>query len=131
MDHTPPDLINITANQREPYQLQDDHLDIHWECGDPESGVAEYRLVVLEQFQGRQTKFWPEAENAHVIRPTNSSPSSTTVNELHLSALGLQNGATYTVKVTAINVARMATVGESEGTTIDTTPPIVRNVSLV
>ena len=78
--------------------------------------------------QGRKTKFWPELSDFHPIR---LNVTSSTEEQLHLDGLSLQNGAAYSVKVTAINRAKMATAEESEGVTVDTTPPVVLGVSWV
>ena len=57
VDHTPPELINITTVQQGRYQVQDDHLDFRWEFRDPESGIAEYRCMVFERHQGQEVGF--------------------------------------------------------------------------
>ena len=74
-----------------------------------------------------QVQFWPQSDQPHVIH---LNDSSATAKELHLSALRLQNGATYNVEVFAINGAKMTAAEESQGVTIDTTPPVVPKVIL-
>ena len=76
-----------------------------------------------------QVQFWPQSDQPHVIHLNDSSVSAT-AQELHLSALRLQNGATYKVEVFAINGAKMTAAEESQGVTIDTTPPVVPKVIL-
>ena len=76
--------------------------------------------------QGHKTRFWPELSDFHPISLNVTSP---TEEQLRLSGLRLQNGASYNVKVTAINRAKMATAEESVGVTVDTTPPVVLGVS--
>lgn len=61
----------------------------------------------------------------HVIHLNLTSP---TAELLHLHGLTLHNGASYSVKVTAINRAKMATAMESTGVTVDTTPPVILKV---
>lgn len=129
VDRTPPELVRISTSQQSRFQQQDDHLDFRWEFRDPESGIAEYRCVVLERYQGQQVQFWPESDQPHVIHPNDSSLAER-VQELHLSALRLQHGATYSIEVFAINRAKMAAAEESQGVTIDTTPPVVWKVIL-
>jgi hypothetical protein len=55
-------------------------------------------------------------------------------NTLFLSlfaGLRLQNGRKYSVEVTALNKAKLATKHESHGVIVDTSPPIIDNVSIV
>ena len=86
-----------------------------------------YYIVISDQrVQGRKTKFWPELTDFH---PIHLNVTSSTEEELYLHGLTLQSGASYNVKVTAINRAKMATAEESEGVTVDTTPPVVLQVS--
>ena len=70
-------------------------------------------------------KFWPVVSDHHVIHLNLTSP---TAEQLHLHGLTLHNGASYSVKVTAINRAKMATAMESTGVTVDTTPPVILKV---
>ncbi|KAK7493737.1 hypothetical protein BaRGS_00015066 [Batillaria attramentaria] len=125
VDHTPPDLVYMATENKTRYQQRDDTLDLTWEFQDLDSGIAEYRCQILELFQGRKSKFWPVTDDNHVIRLNATSPPAT---ELHLDGVKLQNGAAYSLKVTALNRAKMATSEESEGVTIDTTPPVILEV---
>ena len=75
--------------------------------------------------KGRKTKFWPELTDYYRIH---LNLTSDTTEELRLEGLSLRNGAAYSVKVTAMNRAKMATAEESDGVTIDTTPPVVLQV---
>jgi CheY-specific phosphatase CheX len=47
----------------------------------------------------------------------------------HVAGLSLLNGRQYSVEVTALNKARLATKHESHGVIVDTTPPVIDNVS--
>ena len=41
----------------------------------------------------------------------------------------MKNGRKYSVEVTALNGAKLATLHESHGVIVDTTPPVIQNVS--
>nr|KAG5686567.1 hypothetical protein BaRGS_027224 [Batillaria attramentaria] len=66
-------LLLSTANQAQ-YQQQDDVLNFTWHFKDPESGIAEYRCVVFENYQGTRSKVWPEQTDFHVIQITLARP---------------------------------------------------------
>nr|KAG5706426.1 hypothetical protein BaRGS_032819 [Batillaria attramentaria] len=127
VDHTPPDLLSISTKNQTQYQQRDDVLHFIWQFKDPESGVAEYRCVIYKLHQGRKSKFWPAVTDFYSIRLNTTSSSH---GELHLDGLSLENGAEYSLAVTALNRAKMATAEESNGVTVDTTPPRILKVSL-
>ena len=127
VDHTPPDLISLGTAAGTPFQQSDASLHFKWEFQDLESGLSEYRYVVHQLLHRTKTKFWPAGSVDHhslKLSPTSSNSSQS----LHLQGLTLTNGATYTLKVTAINGANMAAVEESSGVTVDTTPPVIEQV---
>ena len=126
VDHTPPELINITTKDSAPFQQQDDVLHFIWDFHDPESGVAEYRCVVTESHQGvLNDNFWPGSVDFHVV---SLNATSGTSGELSLEGLRLKNGGRYRLRVTALNRANMATAEESNSVTVDTTPPEILQV---
>ncbi|KAK7496780.1 hypothetical protein BaRGS_00011989, partial [Batillaria attramentaria] len=127
VDHTPPDLLYISTDNQTQYQTRDDVLHFIWQFEDPESGVAEYRCVISEQKNGGEGQFWPEDADSYVIYLNSTSP---TYGDIHLHNLQLENGAAYSLIVTAVNHAKMATTEQSESVTVDTTPPDVLRVSL-
>ena len=43
----------------------------------------------------------------------------------------MKNGIKYSVEVTGLNKAGLATKHESHGVIVDTTPPVVQNVSTI
>nr|KAG5694401.1 hypothetical protein BaRGS_002255 [Batillaria attramentaria] len=125
VDRTPPELLNLRAVNETKYQQRDDVLDFAWEFQDPESGIAEYRCTVFKFHQGIRSKFWPKHEEFQAIHLNETTPQR---QELHLVGLSLDNGGAYSLKVTAMNRANMATSVESEGVIIDTTPPYILEV---
>nr|KAG5700346.1 hypothetical protein BaRGS_029598 [Batillaria attramentaria] len=124
VDHTPPVLQKLTTSDGGRYQKRDDKLDFVWKFVDEESGIAEYRSVVFEKFQGRKMKIWPKASDYYVTHSNDTTPGLLSL-PLSGRQLKLTNGATYSVKVTAINKAKLATSEESAGVTVDTTPPVI------
>ncbi|XP_076452271.1 uncharacterized protein LOC143287914 [Babylonia areolata] len=127
VDHTPPQMTDIGSKNRSLYQLSDDALQFVWNFVDPESGVGEYRCVIFQLHQGRKTKFWPQLSDFY---PINLNLSAPTNEQLSLDDLDLQNGASYSIKVTALNRAKMAATHESEAVTVDSTPPVILMVAV-
>ncbi|KAL8573311.1 hypothetical protein ACOMHN_032773 [Nucella lapillus] len=127
VDHTPPQMIDVTTRQKSPYQLKGDVLEFVWNFTDPESGLDQYRCVIFQRYQGQKTKFWPEQSAFHAI---DVSQSSTTREALNLTGLTLQSGASYSLQVVAVNGANMASTHESTTVLVDTTPPSILTVSL-
>ncbi|XP_061168902.1 uncharacterized protein LOC133178171 [Saccostrea echinata] len=126
VDHTPPNLIFILDNiHQRRYQTYDNFLNLRWQFEDEESGIKEYRYAVLESLHGMKKRFWPKTEMYVTVFP-NSSIGTTAIDlDKHLLT-----GATYSVHVAAINVAHLSTEHESEGVTIDPTPPIMSKVHI-
>nr|KAG5689777.1 hypothetical protein BaRGS_011578 [Batillaria attramentaria] len=122
VDRTPPELVHLGTVNKTLYQTRSDALDFTWEFRDPESGISEYRCVVLEVFQGTKSRFWPDHQDFHSVQLNETSSTS---QRLHLEGLSLMNGGSYSLKVTAVNGAKVATAGESGVVTIDTTPPAI------
>lgn len=127
VDHTPPQLVDLGTENRTRYQLRDDVLDFAFEFLDPESGISEYRCVVYQMHQGIKSKFWPAQTDYYLIR---LNGTSSTAEQLRLAGQRLQNGGAYSVKVTAMNRARLSRAEESESVTVDTTAPVILGVSL-
>ncbi|XP_061168901.1 uncharacterized protein LOC133178169 [Saccostrea echinata] len=126
IDHTPPNLIFIQDNiHKRRYQTNENLLNLRWQFEDEESGIKEYRYAVLESLHGMKKRIWPKTETFLTAFP-NSSMGTTAIDlNKHLLI-----GATYSVHVIAINVAHLSTAHESEGVTIDPTPPIMVKVHI-
>ncbi|KAK7113965.1 hypothetical protein V1264_000110 [Littorina saxatilis] len=129
VDHTPPDLLYLSTADGTSFQQSDSSLHFTWNFEDSESGLAEYRAVVSQLLHRTKTRFWPlGGTDQHVVKLGQSTWNST--QSLVLPGLSLVNGATYSVKVTAVNWASMAAVEESKGVTVDTTPPVIEQVQI-
>jgi hypothetical protein len=121
IDLSPPVLkyIHDTKDGRL-YQSDSQTLSYSWKFVDQESGMKLYRLTVFEIYQGMQTKFYPKDEEF----------ISTTAENITLSGLSLINGRKYFVQIIAVNNADMPVSHKSEGVIIDTSVPVVSQVSL-
>lgn len=96
---------------------------MRWEFQDKESGIKEYRYTVFELMHGIKKKVWPKTTTYLKISPKSMSQ------RIDIDLIErLIPGATYSVKVTAINNAHLSKVHESNGVTIDPTPPIMIEV---
>ena len=126
VDHTPPEVAYITTKDNSLFQQQNDVLRFLWDFHDLESGIAEYRCVVTESYQGvLNDHFWPGGDEPHVVALNETSATS---GDLGLGGLWLKNGGQYRLRVTALNRANMATAEESNPVTVDTTPPDILQV---
>ena len=124
IDHTPPNLVFIQDNvQRKQYQIDDGLLNLQWEFHDSESGIKEYRYSVFQSIHGLKRRFWPITSNYISILQTLGSP----FRNVNITK-PLLLGAKYTVHVTAINEAKLSTSHESNGVTVDSTPPLMEKV---
>lgn len=125
IDHTPPTLITIEDNlYGKRYQTDDNLLQLRWQFRDSESGIREYRYSVFEHLHGMKKRIWPKIDKYLTIIPKSKSE----LIELDFDKQHLTTGAKYSVHVTAINQAHLSTAHESEGVTIDPTPPIIFKV---
>lgn len=91
-----------------------------YEFEDPESGIQEYRTVIYETKFGLKQKFWPPNDHYNISKP--SSPYNGKV-KTTVENLLMNDGALYTLHVTALNGALLASSHETNGITIDTSPP--------
>ncbi|KAK7493720.1 hypothetical protein BaRGS_00015049 [Batillaria attramentaria] len=98
VDLKPPELVRIGTVNQTKYQSRDDVLDFAWEFQDPESGIFEYRCTVLQRYQGRQS----------ILNTTVISEPTSNAQELRLEGLPLTNGAMYSLKVVAMNGAKIS-----------------------
>lgn len=124
VDHTPPNLVFIEDNNlRLSYQIDDSSLTLRWQYQDKESGIKEYRYSVFELMHGIKKRVWPKTSMYISIPPSLTSQPT----EIYYTEK-LVSSATYSVHVTAINQAQLSTAHESNGVTIDPTPPIMLKV---
>lgn len=128
VDLTPPILTEISGSEQGvAYQNQKEELRLAWEFRDSESGIEEYRTIIYETKYGIKQKFWPTNDNFNSSKPLSPYVTKT---EVTLSNLNMNDGALYTLHVTAINGALLSTAHETDGVTIDTTAPSAPGVHI-
>jgi hypothetical protein len=121
IDLTPP-IVKYIHDTEDGKQFQSNsHTIIYsWNFIDPESGIKEYRLTVYEVEYGMQRKMLPPTEKY----------VKTVAENITFTGLSLKDGHKYILKVVAINKAGMPALHESEGVTVDISPPAVTKVFL-
>jgi hypothetical protein len=125
IDTTGPQLAYLRDNDDgRKYQKNKTTVSASWRYDDPESGIREYHVVVMEQFQGHSSRAWPKDAEHRVF----DNLESTHI-DLHATGLRLQDGGHYYTRITAINNALVYSQHESEGVTVDSTPPVMTAVS--
>ena len=121
VDHTPPVLVDIADTEDGfQYQSNDSAMHLMWHYIDEESGIKEFRTVVLEAKEGIKQKIWPMGEPFNLTIPNTKFPEKTNV---VLDNLSLKNGGKYSLHVTSLNGALLSTAHESVGVTVDMTAP--------
>ncbi|XP_033747032.1 uncharacterized protein LOC117332256 [Pecten maximus] len=127
VDHTPPLMDHIYDTEtRNHYQNFNDHLDVSWLFEDGDSGIKEYRYFINKQHQGGKHKSWPTNSSYLTTDPSlNDGPVKMKIDELNL-----ENGAMYSIVVTAVNHALLSTTHESFGVVVDRTVPVLTKVHI-
>ena len=121
VDHTPPVLVDIADNEDGfRFQSNDSTMHVMWHYIDEESGIKEFRTVVLEAKHGVKQKIWPIGEPFNLTIPDTKHPGRT---DVILDNLSLKNGGKYSLHVTSLNGALLSTAHESVGVTVDMTAP--------
>ena len=127
VDHTPPEVVRLTTAQAVPFQNDDTSLHFVWEFQDFESGLAEYRFSVVQLLHGTESLFWPAGSSYHSTKFNITTKHK--AQRLDLQSLSLVNGASYFIRVTTVNHARLSTTKKSAPVTVDSTKPVVEGVS--
>ena len=97
------------------YQASTDTLYAHWlDAADPESGVREYLVAV------------GSASNVDNVHEFSSVGMAT---EAKIANLTLESGSIYHVTLAVVNKAGMRSLAFSDGVTVDTTSPVISEVS--
>ncbi|XP_053407458.1 uncharacterized protein LOC123547213 isoform X2 [Mercenaria mercenaria] len=121
VDLTTPVLRDISDNNKKlTYQSDNTKMDLTYEFEDPESGIKEYRIIIYETKYGVKQKFWPRDSHYNISQPP--TPFFTKITTL-LNGLSMTDGAQYSLHVTALNRALLASSHETSGVTVDTTEP--------
>ena len=111
-DNTPPEGLSIVDGD---YQGSTSNLSIKWTFVDPESRIEQFVIYVYSQ-----------KSNANTQGPfvCNGNVSSLTINLTR----PLANGERYHVNITGVNQAGLAATLESDGFSVDVTPPVCDQV---
>lgn len=121
VDHTPPALVEMSDSEDSfPFQSNNSVMHLSWHFIDEESGIKEFRTMILETKEGVKQKFWPVDEPYNLSVPVTKFPGKT---DVVLENLTLKNGGKYSLHVTSLNGALLSTAHESDGVIIDMTAP--------
>ncbi|CAH1239174.1 HEG1 [Branchiostoma lanceolatum] len=96
-------------------------ISANWIFEDAESGIEKYMITVYTKAAGTKRQIYPEREQNVEIDGNQNKWTSP-------AHLNLINGALYYVRVAAVNGAGAATVHETNGVIVDTSPPGMVNV---
>ncbi|WAR20850.1 CRB-like protein [Mya arenaria] len=128
VDLTPPIMTEISDNDNgQSYQSDNTYLSLKWNFQDEESGISLYRVTIYESIFGNKQKNWPQTEQYNETKPV--SPYNGRIH-IVLDNLSLKDGHKYSLHVSALNGAKLSTSHETQGCTIDTTPPDLPNVHI-
>ncbi|XP_013394005.1 uncharacterized protein LOC106161555, partial [Lingula anatina] len=126
IDLTPPVLKYIIQSEDGlMYQASDSYIYGHWQYGDEESGILEYRVTIFQLYQGQKQKLWPSDQHDETFTMMEAEPQF-----VFNQSLQLINGAKYSLHVTAMNRALLSASHETTGVIIDTTPPKMKEVHI-
>ncbi|XP_013400547.1 uncharacterized protein LOC106166509 [Lingula anatina] len=125
VDLTPP-VLNFISQSEEGllYQSSDSYIYARWQYDDQESGILEYRVTVFQSYHGQKQRFWPYDQRDKSYTMEDGEKQFI----FNKSSLKLDNGAKYSLHVTAINRALLSANYETKGVTVDTTPPVIKDV---
>jgi len=121
VDLTPPVMTEM-ADTREGNRYQSDNtaLNLRWNFEDWESGIKLYKVQILESYHGIKQTFWPVSGSYNETKPLNPNYGQM---QVAINGLTMKDGRVYSLHVSAINQAHLTTAHETNGVTIDTTPP--------
>lgn len=129
VDHTPPVLTEISESETgSRYQKDNTAMHLMWNFRDDQSGIKEYRTVILETRQGIKQKIWPSDALYNSTFPESKFSTRMVV---ILEGLALANGGKYSLHVTSFNGALLSTAHESVGVIVDLTPPNAPKVKVI
>ncbi len=127
VDLTPPRLNYIMDGlsflSDELFQSNNDSLQVAWNVTDDESGLSLIEGIIFEITGSRRIPIYQSDDTMVAIPPTS-------VGTLSIDNLQLVSGLKYVISLTFTNGAGEKSVFETNGVTIDTSPPIVETVSI-
>ncbi|WAR20843.1 hypothetical protein MAR_014817 [Mya arenaria] len=130
VDLTPPTMTEISDNLNgQNYQSDNSSLSLTWNFQDEESGINFYRVTIFESEFGTKNVYWPKNETMDY---NETKPVSAYNGLMHvvLDNLSLKDGYKYSLRVTAFNGAKLSTLHETQGCTIDASSPEPPNVHI-
>ncbi|XP_078695733.1 uncharacterized protein LOC144924478 [Branchiostoma floridae x Branchiostoma belcheri] len=120
VDMTKPVMVHLgdgaEPGQDRAFSADSSRISANWIYEDPESGIEKYLVTVFRKTVGAKRQIYPEREENVGI----DGRQNTWTSPAHLS---LVDGARYFVRVSAVNGAGAATVHETDGVIVDTSPP--------
>ncbi|KAI8516764.1 hypothetical protein Bbelb_053450 [Branchiostoma belcheri] len=126
VDLTKPVMVHLgdgtEPGQDREFSADASRLSANWIFEDSESGITKYKISVYKA-GGTRRQIYPE--RARYIELSNKQTSWTSP-----ASLDLSDGARYFVRVSAVNGAGAATVHETDGVIVDTSPPDMVNVKI-
>ena len=129
IDRSPPQVSGIVDGNSLlddlEFQSSNETLSATWNVTDTESGIHRILGSIFELREGRRTRIYPAAsqEEGEAIPPN--------VTRWQVGDLDLESGARYFVALTFFNRAGLRIFHETNGVTVDLTPPIVTSVSVL
>ena len=121
IDLTPPELLYIVDGINPPFdesfQSSSDSFQVSWSITDSESSITQIEGAIYEVEGSRHVQIYP---------PERIPPSETSWS---VSGLLLKLGSRYVASLTVTNGAGLRSVFESDGVTVDLSPPVVEYVS--
>ncbi|KAI8516746.1 hypothetical protein Bbelb_053270, partial [Branchiostoma belcheri] len=128
VDMTKPVMVHLgdgaEPGQDREFSADSSRISANWIYEDPESGIEKYLVTVFRKTVGAKGKFIlrGQEENVRIDGRQNTWTSP--------AHLNLVDGAQYLVRVAAVNGAGAATVHETDGVIVDTSPPDMVNVKI-
>ncbi|XP_078695732.1 uncharacterized protein LOC144924477 [Branchiostoma floridae x Branchiostoma belcheri] len=126
VDLTKPVMVHLgdgpEPGQDREFSADASRLSANWIFEDSESGIKKYKISVYKA-GGTRRQIYPE--RGRYIELSNKQTSWTSP-----ASLDLSDGAQYLVRVSAVNGAGAATVHETDGVIVDTSPPDMVSVKI-
>ncbi|KAI8482777.1 hypothetical protein Bbelb_394390 [Branchiostoma belcheri] len=128
MDMTKPVMVHL-GDGAEPgedraFSADSSRISANWIFEDTESGIDTYVVTVFRKTAGAKRQIYPESRGESVEI---DGGLNTWTSPAHLN---LVDGGQYFVRVAAVNGAGAATVHETDGVIVDTSPPDIINVKI-
>nr|XP_006820036.1 PREDICTED: uncharacterized protein LOC102804939 [Saccoglossus kowalevskii] len=95
----------------------------NWDFEDVESGIDHFEITVYEKYGGTKQRIYPlGSDGTEIVGPQETSWIS--------PELSLKTGAIYNIRILAINTAGFTNVQDTDGMTVDPTPPEMKSLAI-